>query len=374
MKTKTYKIYYILIPVLWLIAGYGQPTWAQDNQKPALTEETTDDSNTTSLPQTSTAQRIEPNPQASLLTDLSQTQQDPGAEIIQLGSDEDKFNAFYRQSSTAVIHGGIIIFPDDRTHPNWPIITNPLRMGLSNYGWTTLALSLPQPMTQSNPARTLPSLKIIREKPATNEENILESSPDKTTSTTLRNPAKATETQADPETYKRVMQRGTAAIQVLKQKGIERLVLVGAGTGATWATALATNLQDQADIKLLIINAQQSQDISAPVLLDLIPELKLTSIDIYSATPHSAITPHKQEPQLRIEIARRHKLLNYHQNRLPQITRKLSGQEWLVRYTRGLLTTYVIKAEEEVIKAPSKSAPSINQKPGATQSNKQDPI
>ncbi|MGY8870315.1 MAG: DUF3530 family protein [Pseudomonadales bacterium] len=371
MKTKTYKIYYIFLSTLWLIVSYNQPTWAQEVLNPAPTKETADDSNTIPSPQTSSAQRIEPNPRASLLTDLSQTQQDPDTEIIQLGSDEDKFAAFYKQSSTAVIHGGAIIFPDDRTHPNWPIITNPLRVGLSNYGWATLALSLPQSSTNANPIRTLPSLKVIRDKTAASEPTPI-ASPSESTTPTSQGPN--AETSSAPENYKLIMRRGAAAIQALQQKGMKRFIIIGAGTGATWATALATNLQDQADIKLIIINAQQSQDISAPTLLDLIPELKTTSLDIYSAPPGHATKPNKQASRLRIETARRNNLSNYHQSRLPQITNTLSGQEWLLRYTRGLLITYVIKAEEKAIKTPSKPTPSINQKPGATQAQKQTPI
>lgn len=371
MKTKTHKIYYIFISTLCLIISYSQSSWAQEDQKPVLAEETTNDSSLTPSTQKKSIPRSEPNPLNSLLTDLSQLQQDADSEIIQLGSGENEFHAFYKESSSAIIHGGAIIFPDDRTHPNWPIVTNPLRIGLSNYGWATLALSLPQTATNANPIRTLPSLKIIRDRsvadetdpPVTPSENMAQSIQEATP-----------KTDHSPENYKLIMQRGAAAIQALQQKSIKRFVIIGVGTGATWATALADNLQDQADIKLLIINAQQSQDVSAPTLLDLIPKLKTISLDIYSAPPGHTIKPYKDASKLRIETARRHNLSNYHQSRLPQITNQLSGQEWLLRYTRGLLTTYIIKAEKQIINIPLKPAPSINQQPGATRPPKQNPI
>ncbi|WP_028471254.1 DUF3530 family protein [Neptunomonas japonica] len=371
MKTKTYKIYYIFISTLWLVISYSQLSWAQEDPKPVLSKETTNDSSTTQQKQISTTLRSEPNPLASLLDDLSQTQQDADSEIIQLGSGENEFDTFYKESSTAPIHGGAIIFPDDRTHPNWPIITNPLRIGLSNYGWSTLALSLPQTIINANPIRTLPSLKIIRDKPEINE-----ASPQTPSSEgkTPDNQETTSKTSPTPENHKLIMQRGTAAIQALQQKGIKRFVIIGVGTGATWATALATNLQDQTDIKLLIINAQQSQDVSAPTLLDLIPELKTISLDIYSAAPGHTTKLYKKASRLRIETARKSNLNNYHQSRLPQIANQLSGQEWLLRYTRGLLTTYIIKAEEQIINTHPKPAPSINQQPGATRAPKQNPI
>jgi len=374
MKTKTYKIYYIFIPVLWLLAGFSQPTWSQEDPNPESPNLALSDSAATPVLQTNQP-RTEPSPRATTLSDLTQTQQNLDTEVIQLSTGESAFDAFYKHSSTALIHGGIIIFPDDRTHPNWPIITNPLRVGLSNYGWETLALSLPQPTTLANPLRTLPALKIIRDKPTTNEEEPLAPASEQTTNPTTEEQSPPIEKTIKSETNKIIMQRGIAAIQYLQQKGMKRLVLIGAGTGASWATALAADLQDQANIKLLIINAEQSQDISAPKLLALIPKLTLTSLDLYSATPISITTRHKQEPRLRIETARRHKLNNYHQSRLPQITNTLSGQEWLVRYTRGLLKTHVINTEKEAInKGPVKQIPSINQKPGATQDQINDPI
>ena len=165
------------------------------------------------------------------------------------------------------------------------------------------------------------------------------------------------------------MQRGITAIQALQQKGIKQFVLVGVGTGATWATALALNLQTQTDLDLLIINPAQSQDISAPRLLDLIPDLKITILDIYNEAPSNATTHQKHDAKLRINQAHRNKLNNYHQSRLPVTSNTIQGQEWLVRHTRGLLETYIVNMEKEALAPPSTPTPAVNQRPGIPSPN-----
>ena len=370
MNTKTRNFYNTFFIIVLLNFACSHASWAEDITK------TTQDQPTTPATQAETQQskiRIEPNPQQSLLIDLSRIQNNQNAEVIQLNTDSDKFDAFYKESSGAITHGGVIILPDDRTHPKWPLITNPLRVGLTDFGWSTLAIALPPPVTPNHPIRTLPSLKVIKNNPLKSEGEPVEPT---ALDESIATPAIAKESKTTdspiPQTYNNIMQRGTAAIQALQQKGINRIVLIGTGTGATWAAALAAKWQDQANFKLIIINAEQSSDISAPALLELIPELTLTTLDMYSANPKNASTTQKQQPRQRIETARRNQLNNYHQSRLPKITNKLPGQEWLVRYTRGLLTTYVINAEEKVINTPPAPPPSTNQQPGARK--KQTPI
>ncbi|WP_162224958.1 DUF3530 family protein [Neptunomonas antarctica] len=361
-----------LISVLWIMSSVSSFVSAEDQ---AANSEATSQAASTDqpaeAPQPSPERpRVEPQPRTSLLADLSNDLLDPETQIMPLSAGEDSFDAFYRDRSGAILHGGIIFFPDDRTHPTWPIILNPLRIGLTDYGWATLAIPLPAPVTADNPIRTLPSLTAIKTTPAeTSEENINADTPGTAEPST---PAeiKTAEEQKIPQSsdrYKRIMQRGITAVQALQQKQIDRIVLVGAGSGATWATALATNLQGQTNIKLLMIDAEQSNDISAPTLLTLIPELTITTLDLYSAAPKIFNNSYAQQPELRVKEARRHSMNNYHQSRLPKIATTLSGQPWLVRYTRGLLETYIIKAEEENPVPSSTPAPQINQQPGSPQ-------
>ncbi|SFF95392.1 DUF3530 family protein [Neptunomonas qingdaonensis] len=377
MKIKTPNYRLMILSLLWLISGgvtssFAEETPAGDTQTPAPPTETIK------------ANRIVPDKQASLLADVSKELMSSETEILDLNAGEDNFKAYYRNRSGALSHGGIIFFPDDYTHPNWPIFIEPLRTGLSEFGWSTLAIPLPAPVTRANPIRTLPSLKAIRSQPSTDTEDstatpesttpIEQNTTANTTPTTPLPASQESESESESEVerqsseaYQQILQRGMTALQALQQKGMDRFILAGAGTGATWATALALDLQAQANMSLLIINAQQSPDISAPKLLDLIPELELTTLDIYTDNPGSSSRSHKSYSRLRLETARRNNLTNinnYHQSRLPATSNTLQGQEWLIRYTRGLLETYIVKAEKEAISIPSTPAPSINQPPG----------
>jgi hypothetical protein len=379
MKMTISKHHITLTSALWIMSSVSSFVLAEDQPANSdLASETTSTAQPAEAPELSPQPpRVEPKPRMALLADLSDDLMDPETQIIPLNAGDDKFDAFYRDRSGAILHGGIIFFHDDRTHPTWPIILNPLRTGLTDYGWATLAIPLPAPVTADNPIRTLPSLKLIKIQPAkTSEENAANVSPDTEQSGTAEPSATAPAEAQTPEAqkapqssdrYKRIMQRGITAVQALQQKQIDRIVLVGAGTGATWAAALATNLQGQTNIKLLMIDAKQSDDISAPTLLALIPELKVTTLDMYSALPRSFNNSYAQPHELRIKEARRHSLDNYHQSRLPNIATTLSGQPWVVRYTRGLLETYIIKAEKDNPVTPSTPAPQINQQPGSPQ-------
>ncbi len=356
MKTKTLNCRPFILTLLWCISGGITSTLAED---------TPTDENQTPAQSTNTEKpnRIEPDKQTALLADLSKELTHSETEILSLKTADDSFDAYYHTSSNAQTHRGIIFMPDDFTHPNWPIIIEPLRTGLTEFGWNTLAIPLPAPITQATPVRTLPSLKAIKAKTPTEEPKETTTEPAETSPVTP--PAQLTKKEKQSsDTYEQIIQRGITAVQALQQKGINQFVIAGIGTGATWATALAVNLQTQTDINLLIINAAQSQDISAPKLLTLIPELKLTTLDIYTSNPGSASRSNKEPSTLRLEKARRNNLNNYHQSRLPATSNTRQGEKWLIRYTRGLLETYIVKAEKDAIAIPSTPAPATNQPPG----------
>lgn len=356
MKNKTLNCRPLILTLLWFISGGITSTLAEDT--PTDEHQTPVQSTNTEKPN-----RIEPDTQTALLVDLSKELTFSETEILSLKSADDNFDAYYRTSSNAQTHRGIIFIPDDFTHPNWPIIIEPLRTGLTEFGWNTLAIPLPEPVTQAIPVRTLPSLKAIKAKVSTDEPKEITAEPAKTSPDTppaqLMNKAKQS-----PDAYQQIIQRGITAVQALQQKGMNQFIIAGIGTGATWATALAVNLQTQTDVNLLIINAAQSQDISAPTLLTLIPELKLTTLDIYTSNPKSTSRSNKAPSTLRLEKARRNNLNNYHQSRLPATSNTRQGEEWLIRYTRGLLETYIAKVEKDAISIPSTQTPATNQPPG----------
>jgi hypothetical protein len=322
--------------------------------------------------------RIEPQPNQAMLMDLATSLPDKETQVIPLQAGDDNFNAFYREQSGAVIKGAILFFPEDLTHPDWPITLNTLRIGLTDHGWGTLSLSLPAPITAALPKRTLPSLKIIHSKKEPAEPGATPSESTEPPATSSEQPANSdkansatTEESTTPLTSDRldiIMKRGVSAVQWLQQKGYTRIVIAGSGSGATWATAFIKNLPEDSNIKLLILDAEQSKDISAPNYLELLKEIKQTTIDIYSQSPSNSAIDVSSDASIRLKNARRNKLNNYHQSRLPAPSSKESSQAWLLRFTRGMLETYIAKAEKDKIVIPSKPSTPTETPPGAAPS------
>lgn len=73
-------------------------------------------------------------------------------EIVPLISDEQAFYGLFLPGRSATPQGGILILHDLEQHGHWPILVAPLREDLPEYGWTTLAIELPVPYTQPEPA------------------------------------------------------------------------------------------------------------------------------------------------------------------------------------------------------------------------------
>ncbi len=353
---------------------------------------TADDKSSPPAPQVIEQTRVEPTPNQSQLLDLANSITDRETSVIALTSGEDNFSAFFREQSGSVIKGAVLLFPNELTHPDWPITLNTLRIGLTDFGWGTLSLPLPTPITAALPKRTLPALKVIHKK--NTQTPPTDTPPPDAQPTTNLSPPEANQPPADkqpptavaqgtpdtPQTSDRfeiIMKRGITAIQWLEQKGFTRIVIAGSGSGATWATALVKNLPEDSNIKLLMLDAAQSEDLSAPNYLELLSGIKHTTLDIYTHTPSIKAIPDTSDAALRLKIARRNKLNNFHQSRLPTPTPSISNQEWLLRYTRGLLETYVVKAEMNSIIIPSKPPAPTEVPPGvapAPTANKPKPI
>jgi len=87
-------------------------------------------------------ERSNPDPMREMLTAL--VAEMPVEEVINLPLKEDEtFLALKKLSLSFKPKGQVLMLPGDRQHPNWPQGIAPLRQVLPEYGWTTLAVSLP---------------------------------------------------------------------------------------------------------------------------------------------------------------------------------------------------------------------------------------
>ncbi|MBT3144278.1 DUF3530 family protein [Neptunomonas phycophila] len=365
-------------------------TLPSQNSQAAETEETNTTQNSASANQPNDLssekapqERTEPLPQTELINALYQDSRIAGDEILDLTLDSPNFPALFKERNIALKRGIVIIFPDSRTHSNWPVFIQTLRNELPQDGWATLSLVLPIPQTPDLPARTLPSLKRLSNAPESGAEDAQqaseetpEDSPNNETQTpadepvaTEEEPNTTAETASSAEqlnnaTY--ISQLGLAAIQAAQARGYETIILLGVGDGAVWAAALGANIKDQVDgVGLLMLDAEQSIDINAQSLRSLVPLLKLPVMDIYVDTPFTSSPQNTSAShKLRQRAANRSELSFYKQSRLPATSRTLSDQDWMSAYIKGRLRT-LKKVADKPQETERPEEPSLtDQRPG----------
>lgn len=344
---------FLPICVLFIIAN---SVAAEEPETPASPEPTASGSASS----TPVIPRTEPDIDQTIISNLSK-QASPDTEFLQLDTSKsgEKLFAVYQAESSGVLQGGIIIFPDDKTHFDWPGDLNYLRTGLTEYGWHTLAIYLPQIEAQTIPKRTLPVLKSIQASNSSAEEageNAAEEAPadqntDPANAPTESAPAESASENSPAESkepyHEQAIRRALAAYAYLQQQETERFIVLGIGTGAIWAAQYVQQFQDSQDLRLVMIDAQQPMLDQSPDLLTILPEIKTTIIDLHHSNRLNTSDRNLISPERRLKIARQKALTNFHQSRLPAARDDWKkGTPWFVKHVRGVLNTYVINAEK----------------------------
>ncbi|WP_415897537.1 DUF3530 family protein [Neptuniibacter sp. QD72_48] len=341
-------------------------------------------------PSTPTVERTEPSRENNLRQALS-SHPDPSTQVLQLdtGKDGEQLLGYYLTEGSGIPQGGVIIFPDELTHMDWPENLNQIRTGLANHGWYTLAVFLPQPAQTPLPKRTLPVLSAIKptqspDTPQDSSTEPVEAQEEATTENTetpsdavmnqqenaANAPTEAVQEQEEKENYQEIVARlgNTAFEHLKKEKGVDRVVILGAGTGATWAAQYVQKHQEQQNLRLVLLDARDSITENAPRLLEILPEIKTTIIDLHHSARRSTNTNHRENsPERRLRLARHKRMNNFHQSRLPQANDNWKkDNSWLFKHVRGMINTYIIKAEQQSrsIDIPSEEQSNKEQAPG----------
>ncbi len=306
-------------------------------------------------------QRTEPNPDRNRLSNLLQ-QFDPITEVLQLdtGKEGEQLLAFYRVGGTYAAQGGIIMFPDQQTHMDWPDDLSHLRRDLSDYGWYTLSLFLPDSGRDPLPERTLPVLSAIHANSASATEantDPTETAPTPTEPATEPDSAAENSAERPPATteasepyQEKVLRLGNTAINYLKQQEpkLDRFIVLGVGSGAVWAAQYVHNRQNAEDLSLVMIDPEPPAIAGAPELLKLLPEIEATIIDLHHGLPNRLADNRGSAAEQRLRITRHEGMNNYHQSRLPATAENWKkDNRWLVKQVRGLINTYIIKAKKK---------------------------
>ncbi|WP_370299100.1 DUF3530 family protein [Pontibacterium sp.] len=331
--------------------------------------------------------RTEPSPDLSRLQELVKGNS-PETEIIWLESSEDRTIGLYHPQSIPEALGGIIIFPSEGTHADWPDYAHPLRLHLSDHGWQTLSVQLPTPPSLQPPKRTLPVLQLLSENGTGETEG--EATEETTPETASETPPIATESVPEPPSptvetdqtptrpyAERIQLLAGNALQALTQRGAERIIVIGVGSGAVWASQFVKDQQDNIDsLGLIIIDPADPTAEVAPVLANLIPELNVPIVDIYQGQP-AATSVFEAAPKQRLRWARRNKLGHYMQRRLsPRYADWEKQERWLSQQVDGLIRRHILEPlqDTEVEEETVQNGPKTEQGPGRTVPNRPNPI
>lgn len=321
----------IILSVSLLLLLSGNALSAENSTpEPAHTDATS-----TGTKSSDAGERVQPDPESLRITALVaalQQEQASETEVIWLETAQESRLALYQQTGTGESHGGIMIFHDRETGPDWPTLVNPLRTDLTDYGWNTLAISLPVPSVQIIPARTIPALQ---DKDQVQEATQADSDDAATETNT------ATEERAPAESYQQKFSRIAAAgSELLKQKGHATQVVIGIGDAATWATDYILQNQPNPNLHLVLINPVQATDDSAPKLSERLAELKTPTLDLYFSSDQQQ----SKSAKLRKRIVLRSKIDDYQQVRINQRSDDpKKSEQWMNRQLQGLLYSRIVK-------------------------------
>ena len=322
----------------------------------------------------SAATRVVPKPRAELQRDLALLLQSSLTQVVQLSALDQQFDLYYLEAEAKKPVGSILFFPDDRSHSNWPVTLAPLREGLTRYNWQTAVITQPEAILAAAPARTNYTESAASEGDTDNnsatEQSTEPTAESKSASELSPDTRSGSDTATEPTLAEITLARATAAREMLKEKS-PVLILIGIGQGATWATAFAAGIDKsaKANSRLLLINAQQSADISAPNLIELIGDLNIDTFDIYSQPQNSSSFPWQEA---RRRAANRSEIEQYMQIAAPNSAWSQSGNNWLFRKVYGLLKNQVLKPlQQQAAEADAQPQPTKkrNMRPGSNTNN-----
>ncbi|WP_191601043.1 DUF3530 family protein [Marinomonas algicola] len=185
-------------------------------------------------------------------------------EIETIESPNDAFLGLFRESTTGDPQGCILLLHGNNEHPDWPQVISPIRNSLIDNSWCTLSIEIPDTTKRFE----LPSLP--------NRENATGNS-DENTST---QPQEGEKTLPNEEI---VFNRIELARQHLQEKGYNRLVFLGHGSGGAYALKYAVDNAISGSA-LLLIEPVSPTPFSDYEIAELIEVVRLPVLDYYFDT------------------------------------------------------------------------------------------
>ena len=161
-------------------------------------------------------------------------------EVVWLSADQHQFLALEMTGDGGSVNKAVIVVHGIGVHPNWEQVVKPARVEMAASGWNTLSIQMP----------------------------------------VLKNEATATEYEP---LFDEVHGRFSAAIEYLRAKGIEKIVIVAHSLGAAMSSWYLAN-NDSSDISALVIIGMNADNGSMPVDTALaLRRVEVPVLDIYGS-------------------------------------------------------------------------------------------
>lgn len=265
----------------------------------------------------------------------------------QLQAADEEFLALWLPANVATPSGAVIILPGDDESADWPQSVGPLRRKLSDAGWHSLSLTLPDPASDAPTMRRAVEAVVVSEdaSEATTDEQTTagdeaaaaDAPVEVTASDTPQPPVEKTPEERQKAHAERVMARIDAAIAFAQQQQASTLVLLGHGSGAYWAARYLAERKPEGISNLLLVAAQLPKGFG-PGLEELVPQLQLATGDFY----YKDLPADRQAALKRSQASKRQKHPAYIQVAMKALPgNRDAEQEQLYRRIKGWLSLQV---------------------------------
>ncbi|MEC7548185.1 MAG: DUF3530 family protein [Pseudomonadota bacterium] len=330
--------------------------YAEDDASAPGSTETSDDAEQAPAPVT--PMRATPYPASerhqSLIEHMTLFQR--AEEVVTLIADgngaADSFYGLFLRERSGNPQGGALILHDLGQHAHWPELVAPLREGLTESGWTTLAIELPSP-----PADRLPIRQPQQEVPssAETEENDQADAPESPSEESQEEPSNTSleeqetnevagtteETTGLSVEEQRQMYTGSMTARInsglsyLASRGQLNNVIIAHGDAAVWAAGIVQARQretENANGMVLIMVDAREHPLSPLRLNQIFDTLEIPVLDILTADARST----EWQDQQRLGAMKRKHRSGYQQIRLSSAS---ADSVTVLRRIRGWLKT-----------------------------------
>lgn len=274
----------------------------------------------------------------------------PNAASVWLETEHGPFLAIWQKDRSGDAEGAVLILHAEGEHPTWPQTTQPLHNTLPDYGWATMAISLPDLKSKPLPSRTFPVKSTINadteNKQAISTEQENENS--QTTNFSQQN---------DPEFI--AEERLNSALKFLHDQGQFNIVLMGNGIGSIRAHDFLISITPEiTDEKLkekfekpiralIFFNARNKKYATDEAYDKWFFDPEIPVLDIFTRTDRRNLIDAKS----RKILSKQKKAVQYSQVSLTRISQENNwGENRLSRRIRSFLDAYVKGIEIENVR------------------------